>query len=419
MKVFKFGGNSVKNTEAVKNVADIVKNFDSDKLVVIVSAMGTTTSHLEKLIKHYLAKENWKAEVEKIKNKHINIGKALFSDGHEIFLRINEIIERIKNYLEVANFRNDLELYSEIISQGELLSTRIVQNYLNEFVRKTVWMDARKLIKTDFNFIDSRIDWEITQSIIQEKVKPLATDNIVVTQGFIGSNNEGKTTTLGKDGSDFSGAIFATCLNAESITIWKDVAGVFNADPKIFTDAEIIKNISYQEASELTYYGAKVIHPRTIKPLAQHNIKLYVRPFNDYQQKGTVIGTLQSDYSTYYITKKNQVLINFKVKDYSFIDEKKLSSIFHELDTQNIKINLMQNSAISFSICIDKKFDKVEKFLKKLESKFDITSHEGLELFTIKNFDKNSLKKIASINKIIMEQRTTKDIHLLYQPNLN
>lgn len=417
MKVFKFGGASVRDANAVKNVAEIINSFKNEKLVVIVSAMGKTTNKLEELIRVYLSGADWKVNLQDLKDCHADIAKELFSEGHEIFARIDNILDGVADYLERAEFRNNLELYSEVVSQGEILSTRILRNYLNENIKSTAWIDARKLVKTDFNFIDARVDWEITRSLIKDKIESLIENNIIVTQGFIGSNNEGITTTLGREGSDFSAAIFATCMEAESMTVWKDVPGVLNADPKLFPDATIIKEISYKEASELTYYGAKVIHPRTIKPLAQNNIKLYVRPFTAYSEEGTVIGADQIDHPTSFITKQNQVLIEFNVKDHSFIDEKKLSIIFHEMDALNIKINLMQNSAVSFSICIDKKFDKVDKLLDRLNSKFDITHHEGLELFTIKNFDKISLEKIDLIENILLEQRTTQDVHVLYRPS--
>ena len=416
MKVFKFGGASVKDAHAVKNVAEIVRNFNNDKLIIIVSAMGKTTNKLEKVIQEYLNEGDWNSSLLTIKNDHIQIAKELFVENHEIFTRIKGIFYGIEKYLTQKNFNSNLELYSEIVSQGEILSTRILRNYLNENVNKAAWLDARKIIKTDFNFIDARLDWDFTQSLIIDKIDSLKETNIVVSQGFIGSNNEGKTTTLGREGSDFSAAIFATCLNAESMTVWKDVPGVLNADPKLMPDATIIKEISYQEASELTYYGASVIHPRTIKPLAQKNIKLFVRPFTAFSEVGTVIGDFETAFPTSFITKYNQVLVEFNVKDFSFIDEKKLSIIFHELDGLNIKINLMQNSAISFSICIDKKFDKVEKLLERLKDKFDITHHDGLTLQTIKNFDEASLEKISTNSNVLLEQRTTKDVHVLYEP---
>ena len=420
MKVFKFGGASVKDAPAVKNMAEIVGKFSDDQLVIIVSAMGKTTNALEKLVNAYLADKDWKTTLNDIKEYHIKVARGLFREDHVIFDRIDAIFDSISNYLNESSDRSHMEIYSEIVGQGELLSTRIVRNYLNENIRPTRWIDAREFIKTDYNFIDARVDWEITSHLIYDRVRKYARDSIVLTQGFIGSDNAGKTTTLGREGSDFSAAIFATCLKADSLTVWKDVAGILTADPRVMPDAEIIEKLTYTEASEMTYYGARVIHPRTIKPLAQNNIKLYVRPFTDPEQIGTVVGEeTTSRHPASFIVKKNQVLLSLKVRDFSHIDEKRLGLIFHELDRLNIKINLMQNSAISFSICIDKKFDKVERLKKNLEEHFDIGYHENLELITIKNYDEHSFDKIGPGINVLMEQKTKNNWYLLHSRNLS
>lgn len=415
MKVFKFGGASVKDAPAVQNMAEIVKSFSNDKLVVIVSAMGKTTNSLEQLISDYYEKRDWKAALEVIKDYHTQVALGLFDKEHLIFDRINVIIQRLQDFLESSENKPYVEVYSEVVSQGELLSTRIVRNYLNDNIRTTQWIDARKFIKTDYNFVDARVDWEITTRVIDDKVRRFAEDAVVLTQGFIGSNSAGKTTTLGREGSDFSAAIFATALKADSLTVWKDVPGILTADPRIMPDAVIIKHLTYKEASEMTYYGASVIHPRTIKPLAQQGIKLYVRSFTNPDENGTVVGgESEIRHPASFITKRNQVLMSFSVRDFSHIDEKRIGLIFHELDQCNIKINLMQNSAISMSICIDKKFDKVEKLRKSLSDRFDIDYYENLELITIKNYDQESLNKLKGGLNVLMEQKTQNNLHVLH-----
>lgn len=331
--------------------------------------------------------------------------------------RLDSIFEGITAYLNGASDKEYAEVYSEMVSQGELLSTRIIRHYLNENVKKTVWLDARRVIRTDFNFTDSRVDWEMTNQNIAGKVPGYTKDAIVISQGFIGSNGEGKTTTLGREGSDFSAAIFATGLKAESVTVWKDVPGVMTADPRKMPEATIIPELTYTDAAEMTYYGASIIHPRTIKPLAQSKIKLYVRPFTDPQQDGTVIGRGHAKgHPASFIVKTKQVYIEFKVTDFTFIDERKLSIIFNALDQQNIKTNLMQTSAVSFAICIDKKFDKVEKLVKALQDSFEIVVRENLELLTVIGHDQAALDMIYTRTEVILEQKTQQVYHLLYRP---
>ena len=417
MKIFKFGGASVKDASAVKNVAEVIHRFANEELVVIVSAMGKTTNALEELVRLHQENDDWQNQLSEIQNFHMKISSKLFSPEHEVFVRLDSIFERIKNYLETAIKRSYLEVYSEVVGQGELLSTRIIRNYLNDNIHKTVWIDARTYIKTDFNYIDARVDWDITKRNIYEKIPVFARDSIVITQGFIGSNGEGKTTTLGREGSDFSAAIFATCLKAESVTVWKDVPGVMTADPRKMPDATIISNLSYTDASEMTYYGASVIHPKTIKPLAQNGIKLYVRPFTAPEEIGTTIGAhIQEKHPASFILKTSQVLIDFNVTDFTFIDEKKLSVIFNALNQVNIKVNLMQTSATSFSICIDKKFDKVRELVSRLKDSFNIGLRENLELLTIKGYDEDALDKIYKRSEVLLEQKSTNVYHILYVP---
>lgn len=417
MKVFKFGGASVKDAPSVKNVAEVIRQYCDDELVVIVSAMGKTTNALEDLIKLYLDKGDWQSQLKTIKKFHLEISGGLFDADHQVFDRLETIFENISAYMNAADGKSNMEIYSEIVSQGELLSTRIIRNYLNENVSKTIWIDARNYVKTDYNFIDARVDWDMTKRNIAEKIPVFTKDSIVITQGFIGSNGEGKTTTLGREGSDFSAAIFATGLNAESVTVWKDVPGVMTADPNKMSDAKIIAKLTYTDASEMTYYGASIIHPRTIKPLAQNGIKLYVRPFNAPKDLGTTIGDeTAGKHPASFILKTKQVFVDFKVTDFTFIDEKKLSIIFNALDQLNIKINLMQNSATSFSICIDKKFDKVEQLVERLSDTFDIEMRDKLEMLTVKGYDQEALDKIYDRKEVLLEQKSKDVYHLLYVP---
>ncbi len=417
MKVFKFGGASVKDVPSVKNVADVIKQFCGDELVVIVSAMGKTTNSLEELVRLYFEKGDWKDRLQVIKNFHLDILNGLFRPGHEVFERLGSIVKGIAKYLTCAGDKSYIEVYSEVVGQGELLSTRIMGNYLNENIHKAIWVDARNYVKTDSNYIDARVDWGMTKRNIGDKIPGFAKDAIVIAQGFIGSNGEGKTTTLGREGSDFSAAIFATGLNAGSVTVWKNVPGIMTADPQKMPDAEIIPNLSYTDASEMTYYGASIIHPRTIKPLAQNGIKLFVRPFNSPEELGTTIGTEgDGKHPASFILKTNQAFVAFKVTDFTFIDEKKLGMIFNALDQLNIRINLMQNSAVSFSVCIDKKFDKVEKLVARLSGSFHIEIRDNLEMITVKGYDQEALDKIYHRSEVLLEQKSKDVYHLLYVP---
>lgn len=417
MKVFKFGGASVKDAPSVRNVAQVIKQFCNEELVVIVSAMGKTTNSLEELVRLYFEKGDWQSQIQVIKDFHWEITNGLFEANHQVFERLASIFESITHYMDKADGKSYMEVYSEMVSQGELLSTRIIRNYLDENIHKAIWVDARNYVKTDYNYIDARVDWDMTKRNINEKIPVFTKDAIVITQGFIGSNGEGKTTTLGREGSDFSAAIFATGLNAESVTVWKDVPGVMTADPNKMPDAEIISKLSYTDASEMTYYGASIIHPRTIKPLAQNGINLYVRPFTSPKELGTTIGAKDAGkHPASFILKTKQVFVDFKVTDFTFIDEKKLSMIFNALDQLNIKINLMQNSAVSFSICIDKKFDKVEKLVERLSDSFNIEMRDNLEMLTVKGYDQGALDKIYKRKEVLLEQKSKDVYHLLYVP---
>ena len=415
MKVFKFGGASVRDAAAVRNVGNIVKANLGDPLLIIVSAMGKTTNKLEEIIEARNAGKEWSQLLDQLKADHMAVVDELLGNGHPVKRDLEFVLSELSKYLEEWKSGSLLEKYSQVVAQGEMISTKIIAAYLNDKVAKCNWVDVRNVLKTDDNFIDAHVNWEETGQNVQKHVRPQMSENIVVTQGFIGANSSGQTTTLGREGSDFSGAVFASCLDADTLTIWKDVPGVLTADPKLMDDANIISTLSYKEAAEMTFYGAKVIHPKTIRPLANKGIELRVRPFNQHRENGTSIADVEhQSYPPIFIQKSNQTLISFKVEDLSFIDEHKMGIIFHALSELNMKVNLMENSATSFSICVDTKFNKVEQLIEVLSSDFRIAYNSRLTMFTIKNYDENSLKQIDRSREVLLEQRSRNAIHLLY-----
>ncbi|MFY0655084.1 MAG: aspartate kinase [Cyclobacteriaceae bacterium] len=414
MKVFKFGGASIKNAAGVVNLGEIISNYRPEKMVLVVSAMGKNTNQLERLLSKFLNNENWLTELEKFRLFHTELCEELFDLEEGVFVEIGRTIDHLSDYLQNLSYESEMQLYSEVVSHGELLSSKIVVEYLNKNLCKATYLDAREVVCTDKNYTDAHVLWPQTMQSIRKKEEKLQ-DSLLVTQGFIGSNERNETTTLGREGSDFSGAIFAECLGADTLTVWKDVDGVFNADPKQRSNASVIPVLSYKEAAEMTFYGAKVIHPKTIRPLAESNIELEVKSFINPLLTGTRICELgPSKYPSIYIRKKAQALISFKVEDLSFIDEQKMSKIFHALHELNIKVNLMENSAVSFSICIDEKFNNVSDLHDALKDSFEIYYNSNLELFTIKNYDSESLNAIDRTRKILLEQKSRSTIHVLY-----
>lgn len=408
MKVFKFGGASVKNAEAIKNLAEILKNYPAEKLLVVVSAMGKTTNALEKLTESYF---NGKADVyslfDEIKKYHFDILNELFEDHkHPVFDAINNTFVEIDWIIEDEPVDGFDFIYDQIVSIGELVSSRILSHYLNFVGIKNIWLDARSYIQTDNTYQEARIDWDKTEELIQKNLLPILQDQIGITQGFIGNTSENFTTTLGREGSDFTGAIFASSLNAASLTVWKDVPGVLNADPKLFTDCIKFDELSYQEAIEMTYYGATVIHPKTIKPLQNKHIPLFVKPFLNPKEQGTIIkeAAIAID-APIIIVKKNQILVTLTTKDLSFINEDHLKDIFKAFADILIKLNVMQISALSFSTSFDFEESKFDKFKQRLHNEFKIKFNTGLKLITIRYPQKDSISKY--INKeIYLEQRS-------------
>lgn len=410
MKVFKFGGASVKDAAAVKNVKTVLSKFNEPVLVVI-SAMGKTTNTLEELVNAYFFKQGDAfAILQKVKKFHFDILDELFkSNLHQVYTDVHNTFVEIEWEIEDEPQRTYDYVYDQIVSVGELLSTKIVSAYLDENETTNHWVDARALIQTDNTYRKANVDWKLTTALVQAAIPKLLIKNkTIITQGFIGSSSENFTTTLGREGSDFSAAIFAYCLDAESVTIWKDVPGMLNADPKWFDDTQKLKHISYYEAVELAYYGATVIHPKTIKPLQNKNIPLLVKSFLNPELKGTLIDqrTEEDQLIPSFIFKMNQVLISISAKDYSFIVEDNLSDIFKKLSAYNITVNLMQNAAISFSICVDFNPFTTQEFIKELQHEYTVLYNENLELVTIRHYDEATIKRVTENKHIFVEQKS-------------
>ena len=411
MKVFKFGGASVNSADAVRNMAHIVqKHLESAPLVVVVSAMGKTTNLLEKLVPGITSDNEHKALRQRLEDYHIDIVKSLIPNDKSIVNKVYTLLHQLDS--TIATLQSDSEHYNynydQVVSFGELISTTIIAHYLNHLGINTLWEDARQCIVTDNHHREGRVDWESTRGECW-RLKDNATGyQVVVTQGFIGATSDLKTTTLGREGSDYSAAILAYCLDAESVTIWKDVPGFLNADPKFFANTVKISQIPYNEAIELAYYGASVIHPKTVKPIQNKGIPLYIRSFITPEADGSSIG----DYKTIvpetplYIFKNNQILLSILPRDYSFIAEDHLQVIFGILSKIGIRVNLMQNSALSFSICIDNNPQLVAPLIEELKNMFRVRYNQNLQLITIRYYTQEVIDSIVAGRPILLEQRS-------------
>jgi aspartate kinase len=424
MKVFKFGGASVKDANAVKNVASILSFYKDEKLGVVISAMGKTTNAMEKIIDAYWnkSKEEFTSLIEERRRFHIEIIDELFADSSlHIYEEVNDVLDGLLEYFDrKASGNYDFE-YDQIVGLGEVMSTKIVSAYLSYNGMQSKWMDARKLIFTNDTFREAELDWEITTKNFRANFKPeFETVDILVTQGFVGSNN-GATTTLGREGSDFTAGIIAYCCDAEDVTIWKDVPGMLNADPKWFDNTVKLNQISFREAIELSYYGASVIHPKTIKPLQNKEIPLYVKSFIDPHEDGTVIqSSMSKDHLVpSFIFKMNQILFSFTPKDFSFIVEKNLSDIFDRLSKANAKINLMQNSALNFSILLDEDKVNTEEILDLFGDHYYVKFNEGLELVTIRHYDQATLDRVTVDKDLVLQQKTRETARLIVKQRID
>jgi len=412
MKVFKFGGASVKDAQAVKNVVEIIQLYTSD-LLVVISAMGKTTNSFEEVINAYFNGDDYQSKVSEIYNFHQAIIKDLGLENDEAFLSLyRKFWEKLNAKLaEEPSSNYDFE-YDQIVSYGELFSTIVVSGYMNLQNIPNEWIDARKIVRTDNNFRSGTVDWELTEALFKSKTGVIYQDNnqrnICITQGFIGHTDTGLTTTLGREGSDFSAGIAAYCLDAEDVTIWKDVPGMLNADPKFFNNTEKLEKISFREAIELSYYGASVIHPKTIKPLQNKNIPLYVKSFMNPKDSGTTIQSNAAFDSLIpsFIFKEDQTLISITPRDFSFITEANMSEIFNAFDRIKLQVNLMQNSALNFSICIDSNDQKVDQLMDQIGDKFAVKYNTNLELLTIRHHTDAVIKTLTGQKEILAEQRT-------------
>jgi aspartate kinase len=419
MKVFKFGGASVKDPSAVKNVSQILALFNGQKITVVVSAMGKTTNSLELIVDALWNREEAKYNelIDERLQFHLSILNGLFSEKHySIYKKVEDIFEQLKQKFHLPVSENYDYEYDQIVSLGEVLSSLIVTAFLKEEGHLVDWADSRKLIRTNNLYREGNVEWAKTEELIHSRFEPLFKDsNIVITQGFLGHTSEGFTTTLGREGSDYTAGIFAYCSNAESVTIWKDVPGMLNADPKWFDNTVKLDSISFKEAIELSYYGATVIHPKTIKPLQNKGIPLYVKSFIDPNADGTVIQeSMENDHLIpSFIFKMNQILLSITPKDFSFIVEENLSDIFHRLATINAKINLMQNSALSFSIALDKDKIDIQKLLNLFQDSFNVKYNENLELVTIRHFDQATIDRVTEGKEIVVEQKTKQTVRFL------
>ena len=405
MKVFKFGGASVKDAESVKNVGKILKKHINQPLIVVVSAMGKTTNLLEQLVDAYTKNLPTHQIVDEFTTFHLNIAEALKLQD---LSNIKTIFQQLTYKLSLPKSDNYHFEYDQIVGFGELISTKILSEYLIHNKFSAVWFDARDIIKTNNKWREAKVDWALTQAKFDELLLPnFKEKQVVVTQGFIGSTLTNHTTTLGREGSDFSAAIFAYISNAESVTIWKDVPGMLNADPKYFNGTVLLEQISFKEAIELAYYGASVIHPKTIQPLKNKEIPLYIKSFINPDKKGTIIqSSMAYDAKVAsYIFKPNQVLFSITPKDFSFVIEDNLKEIFAILAEENVRVNLMQNSAVSFSFLIDDKYN-LKQIINHLKDDYLVKYNKDVELLTVRHYNDNTIERLAKGKTVLLEQKT-------------
>ncbi|SDR69404.1 aspartate kinase [Formosa sp. Hel1_31_208] len=414
MQIFKFGGASVKNAEGVKNLASVLQQVGYTNTLVVVSAMGKTTNALELVIKNYFDnKAELQSSIQEVKKYHNEILLDLFENTqHAIFKKVASFFEDLDHFLRRNKSPDYNFVYDQVIGYGELTSTTIISAYLNDIGIKNNWLDVREFIKTDDYYRRANVNWEQTQTNIKECFD---TKILNITQGFLGSNSNNFTTTLGREGSDYTAAIFGYCLNAESVTIWKDVPGILNADPRYFENAQLLHSISYREAIELAFYGASVIHPKTLQPLQQKEIPLFVKSFLNPKNEGTMVGKgvgLDPDIPCF-IVKKNQVLISLSSLDFSYIVEENISQIFKLLHLYKMKVDVIQNSAISFSVCFENSYSNLERLLQHLKAKFKVTCYENVNLYTIRHYNEQAVSSLETGKELLLKQLTQETIQIV------
>ena len=382
MKIFKFGGASVKDAANVKNVAKVLESQGFKNCLLVVSAMGKTTNALEKVVEKYFNKENYQPEIETIKQSHLEISEGLFDEKHPIFDEIALFFDDLDSFLRRNKSPNYNFVYDQVVSCGEMISSKILSEYLNSIDFKNQCLDARDYIKTDNSYREGLVNWELTE----KNIAKLDQQKNYITQGFIGSEENNFTVTLGREGSDYSAAIFAYCLTAKDMTIWKDVPGVMTGDPRKFENVELLSNISYEEAIEMAYYGASVIHPKTLQPLKQKHIPFFVKSFLEPEKPGTKISlNKENENKESYILKENQELLQISTRDFSFIAEDHMSYIFAQLARFKIKVSLMQNSAISLALCLEDKYKNADDLVEELRKNFQTEIIKNVSLFTVRH----------------------------------
>ena len=414
MQIFKFGGASVKDAQGVKNLAHVLKTVGYSNTLIVVSAMGKTTNAMETVIANYFeAKHKLQSSLQEVKKFHNNILLDLFdNESHPVFETTNKLFQEIVLFFEHNKSPNYNFVYDQVIGFGELISTTIISHYLNEIGITNTWLDVRTFIKTDDYYRNSKVNWNQTQGLISTRVD---TSKLNITQGFLGSDSNNFTTTLGREGSDYTAAIFAYCLNANSVTIWKDVPGVLNADPRYFENSELLHQMSYAEAIELSYYGASVIHPKTLQPLQRKEIPLFVKSFLNPKNNGTKVGKdlALNPKTSCYILKQNQVLISLSSLDFSYIVEDNISHIFGLLHDYKMKVSMIQNSAISFSVCIENNYDNLERLLLHLKAKYKVCSQKAVKLYTIRHYTPKAIQDLEAEKEILLKQITPEIVQII------
>ena len=414
MQIFKFGGASVKDAAGVRNVAKILEKVGYAHSLIVISAMGKTTNALEVVVNNYFkAPAQLPESLQTIKDFHYQIIRELFSDeNHPVYWKVDGLFAELSSFLERNKSPKHSFVYDQVIGFGELLSTTIISQYLNDNGIKNNWIDVRNLIKTDSNYRDASINWEETQTNISNNINKSLLN---ITQGFLGSDANFFTTTLGREGSDYTAAIFAYCLNAKSVTIWKDVPGVLNADPRYFQHTQLLRKIPYQEAIELAFYGASVIHPKTLQPLQQKEIPLYVRSFVNPTEEGSAVCNVASlePKVPCFILKKDQILLSLSSRDFSFIMEEGISYIFKSLHKAQMKVSVIQNSAISFSVCVENKFDTLPELLERLEERFKVSVTEGVTLYTIRHATEAAIAEVAAGKNVLLKQVSSDTVQMI------
>ena len=414
MKVFKFGGASVKSAEAIRNVASIISLYKGEKLAIVVSAMGKNTNAFEEISEALLSKNESKfiTLIDERISFHNSILKELITDeNNSIYGEIKTLFSSLKERIDQPIDKIPAYYYSAIVSLGEVLSTKIINAYLLQEGFNSLWKSATSLIRTENKYKDANINWEVTRALFHKNLMPEFDEvDVVLTQGFMGHNDEGHITTLGREGSDFTAGIIAHCCGSESVTIWKDVPGMLNADPKWFDNTIKLDSISFREAIELSYYGASVIHPKTIKPLQNKDIPLFVKSFINPKEEGTTIhsNTSNDHLVPSFIFNQNQLLLSISPKDFSFIGEQNLSDIFARLSSLEVKINLMQNSALSFSILIDEDKVDIKELIALFEDSYNVKYNSTLELITIRHYDDETIERCL-VNKEVLLQQLTRE----------